>query len=113
MDDARISIGAKSPLTNGIKEANAGGSFGLALGQLHVAGFTLYGISADTESYNLALEFLDPAEYDAAAPASYDDRLERAVATRDFAEVCDELFTEAARRRSGGGALPREQQREG
>ena len=34
------------------------------------------------------------------------DRLERAVATQDFAEVCNELFTEAARRRSGGADCP-------
>lgn len=39
----RTSVGCKSPLTGGIKEANSGGSFGLALGQLHLAGFTLYG----------------------------------------------------------------------
>lgn len=39
----RTSVGCKSPLTGGVKEANAGGSFGLALGQLHIAGFTLYG----------------------------------------------------------------------
>ena len=30
------------------------------------------------------------------------DRLERAVATHDFATVCDELFTRSARDRSGG-----------
>ncbi|MCB1748199.1 MAG: aldehyde ferredoxin oxidoreductase [Gammaproteobacteria bacterium] len=41
----RTSVGCKSPLTGGIKEANAGGSFGLALGQLEIAGFTLYGVS--------------------------------------------------------------------
>ncbi len=41
----RTSVGCKSPLTGGIKEANAGGSFGLAMGHLHVAGFTLYGAS--------------------------------------------------------------------
>ena len=41
----RTSVGCKSPLTGGIKEANAGGSFGLALGQLEIAGFTLYGAS--------------------------------------------------------------------
>ena len=39
----RTSVGCKSPLTGGVKEANAGGSFGLALGQLHLAGFTFYG----------------------------------------------------------------------
>jgi hypothetical protein len=30
------------------------------------------------------------------------DRLERAVADRDFTTVCDELFTAAARKRAGG-----------
>ncbi len=43
----RISVGCKSPLTGGIKEANSGGTFGFALGQLETAGFTLYGASAD------------------------------------------------------------------
>ena len=43
----RTSVGCKSPLTGGIKEANSGGSFGLALGQLHLAGFTLYGASEE------------------------------------------------------------------
>ena len=37
-----------------------------------------------------------------AAVAATVDRLERAIATRDFATVCDDLFTAAARRRSGG-----------
>jgi len=39
----RLSIGCKSPLTGGIKEANSGGTFGFAMGQLEIAGFTLYG----------------------------------------------------------------------
>lgn len=43
----RTSVGCKSPLTGGIKEANTGGSFGLAMGHLHIAGFTLYGIAED------------------------------------------------------------------
>ena len=43
----RTSVGCKSPLTGGVKEANAGGSFGLALGQLEIAGFTLYGACDD------------------------------------------------------------------
>ena len=30
------------------------------------------------------------------------EQLERAVETRDFAEVCNEVFTRAARQRSGG-----------
>ncbi|MEM7540419.1 MAG: aldehyde ferredoxin oxidoreductase C-terminal domain-containing protein [Pseudomonadota bacterium] len=43
----RTSVGCKSPLTGGIKEANAGGSFGLAMGQLLISGFTLYGVADD------------------------------------------------------------------
>ena len=43
----RTSVGCKSPLTGGIKEANAGGTFGLAMGQLQIAGFTLHGACAD------------------------------------------------------------------
>lgn len=43
----RLSVGCKSPLTGGIKEANAGGTFAFALGQLQIFGFTLYGASDD------------------------------------------------------------------
>ncbi|MCB2101268.1 MAG: hypothetical protein KDE22_10390 [Rhodobacterales bacterium] len=43
----RMSVGCKSPLTGGIKEANTGGTFGFALGQLQICGLTLYGASDD------------------------------------------------------------------
>ena len=43
----RISVGCRSPLTGGIKEANSGGTFAFALGQLEIAGFTLNGASDD------------------------------------------------------------------
>ena len=43
----RISVGCKSPLTGGIKEANSGGTFGFALGQIETAGLTLYGASSE------------------------------------------------------------------
>ena len=39
----RVSVGCKSPLTGGIKEANAGGTFSLALGHLKICGLSLYG----------------------------------------------------------------------
>ncbi|BAE50292.1 aldehyde ferredoxin oxidoreductase C-terminal domain-containing protein [Paramagnetospirillum magneticum] len=39
----RLSVGCKSPLTGGIKEANTGGTFAVALGQLALAGLTLHG----------------------------------------------------------------------
>ncbi|MEM7344244.1 MAG: aldehyde ferredoxin oxidoreductase C-terminal domain-containing protein, partial [Chloroflexota bacterium] len=43
----RTSVGCKSPLTGGIKESNGGGTFSYALGQQHIAGFTLHGVSDD------------------------------------------------------------------
>ncbi|CAG4882316.1 Aldehyde ferredoxin oxidoreductase [Georgfuchsia toluolica] len=43
----RISVGCKSPLTGGIKEANSGGTFAVALGQSEIAGLTLHGASTD------------------------------------------------------------------
>src|SRR6266567_9640919 len=43
----RTSVGCKSPLTGGVKEANGGGTFSYALGQLKIAGFTLHGASPD------------------------------------------------------------------
>ncbi len=43
----RISVGCKSPLTGGIKEANAGGTFAVAMGHLEIAGFTLEGAADD------------------------------------------------------------------
>jgi aldehyde:ferredoxin oxidoreductase len=41
----RTSVGCRSPLTGGIKEANGGGSFAYGLGQQSIAGFTLHGAS--------------------------------------------------------------------
>src|SRR6059036_599345 len=43
----RTSVGCKSPLTGGIKEANGGGTFGYGMGQLRIAGFNLHGASPD------------------------------------------------------------------
>jgi aldehyde:ferredoxin oxidoreductase len=43
----RTSVGCKSPLTGGIKEANGGGTFSYGLGQLEIAGFTLHGAADD------------------------------------------------------------------
>ena len=43
----RISVGCKSPLTGGIKEANAGGTFAFAMGQLEISGLTLNGGGSD------------------------------------------------------------------
>ncbi|UCH17265.1 MAG: hypothetical protein JSW36_16535 [Burkholderiales bacterium] len=43
----RLSVGCRSPLTGGVKEANTGGTFGFALGQLEIAGFTLHGAAPE------------------------------------------------------------------
>ena len=43
----RLSVGCKSPLTGGIKEANVGGSFAVAVGHQGMAGFTLHGASSE------------------------------------------------------------------
>ncbi len=43
VNTSRISIGAKSPLTRGIKESNAGGNAGAALGRLGIAAIVIEG----------------------------------------------------------------------
>jgi aldehyde:ferredoxin oxidoreductase len=43
----RLSVGCKSPLTGGVKESNAGGTFAVAMGHLGIAGFTLHDASDD------------------------------------------------------------------
>ena len=61
----RTSVGCKSPLTGGIKESNAGGTFSVALGQLHIAGFTLHGASPDWTIIHLSKDGsirFDPAD---------------------------------------------------
>jgi aldehyde:ferredoxin oxidoreductase len=62
----RISIGCKSPLTGGIKEANAGGTFAFALGQLEIAGLTLDGASDDWTVIYIPKE--GPVRFESAAP---------------------------------------------
>jgi aldehyde:ferredoxin oxidoreductase len=62
----RISVGCKSPLTGGIKEANAGGTFAFALGQLEIAGLTLHGASDDWAVIYIPKE--GPLRFDTAEP---------------------------------------------
>ncbi|HUF92695.1 MAG TPA: aldehyde ferredoxin oxidoreductase N-terminal domain-containing protein, partial [Candidatus Limnocylindria bacterium] len=63
----RTSVGCKSPLTGGIKEANGGGTFSYALGQLKVAGFTLLDASPGWVVIHLkkdgTIDFDDAAPY--------------------------------------------------
>ena len=62
----RTSVGCKSPLTGGIKEANGGGSFSYGLGQLKIAGFTLFGASPDWVVIHFRKD--GGIDFDAAAP---------------------------------------------
>ena len=63
----RVSVGCKSPLTLGIKEANGGGTFAFAMGQLKIAGFTLTGVCDDWTIIHFGkeglIEFLDASEF--------------------------------------------------
>lgn len=63
----RVSVGCKSPLTLGVKEANGGGTFAFALGQIKVAGFTLNGSCDQWSIIHFTKDgeilFLDADEY--------------------------------------------------
>lgn len=63
----RVSVGCKSPLTQGIKEANGGGTFAFALGQLKIAGLNLEGASDTWTMIHFTkdgdIQFLDAADY--------------------------------------------------
>ncbi|MCP5095674.1 MAG: aldehyde ferredoxin oxidoreductase [Chloroflexi bacterium] len=73
----RTSVGAKSPLTGGIKEANGGGTFSYALGQLNLCGFTLHGASDEWVvihiqkgggiSFDTAVPYMGKGNFEAAA----------------------------------------------
>ena len=73
----RTSVGCKSPLTGGVKEANAGGTFGVALGQLHLSGLTLHGAAGDwviihlrkdgSYSFDSAAGFMGKGNFETAA----------------------------------------------
>ena len=58
----RLSIGGKSPLTNGVKEANAGGTAGDALGKLDIKGVIVEGAPEDDRWYYLLIKEGDHAE---------------------------------------------------
>ena len=62
----RLSVGCKSPLTGGIKEANSGGTFGFALGQIETAGLTLYGASEEWVVIRITKD--GAISYDSAVP---------------------------------------------
>ncbi len=61
----RISVGGKSPLTGGIKEANAGGRTGLHMTRLGIHALIIEGLSSGSELFILRLS-LDGARWDRA-----------------------------------------------
>lgn len=72
----RTSIGCKSPLTGGIKESNAGGTFSVGLGHNYLSGFTLYKASDDwvilhiqkdgSVNFDSALDFMGMGNFETA-----------------------------------------------
>src|SRR5690554_6937177 len=52
---SRLSIGGKSPLTNGIKEANSGGTAGARLSKLGIQAVVIEGKHKGDDSYVLVL----------------------------------------------------------
>ena len=53
---SRVSCGAKSPLTNGIKEANCGGNIGLFLGRFGIKAVVLEGQPVEDNAYVLKID---------------------------------------------------------
>jgi len=56
VNTSRISIGAKSPLTATIKESNAGGTVGAALGKLGITAIIVEGQAAEGKLFNLIID---------------------------------------------------------
>ncbi|MCJ7809729.1 MAG: aldehyde ferredoxin oxidoreductase, partial [Desulfobulbaceae bacterium] len=52
-NSGRISVGAKSPLTGGIKEANSGGQAGQYLAKLGISAIVVEGLQQDDKIYKL------------------------------------------------------------
>jgi aldehyde:ferredoxin oxidoreductase len=56
VNTSRISIGAKSPLTGGIKESNVGGTVATALGHLGITAIVVEGQAPEGELYFLRVD---------------------------------------------------------
>lgn len=56
VNTGRISVGAKSPLTGGIKESNAGGTVGAAVGKLGITALIVEGQCPEGELYILRID---------------------------------------------------------
>ncbi|WNF38551.1 aldehyde ferredoxin oxidoreductase C-terminal domain-containing protein [Bacillaceae bacterium IKA-2] len=76
----RYSVGAKSPLTGGIKESNAGGISGLTLGKLGIKALVLENIRDDFKIVHL---YKDGVKFDDATPILGKDLSEASTWLRD------------------------------
>ena len=56
VNTGRLSAGAKSPLTGGIKESNAGGTAGQSLARLGIQALIIEGLPAEDKFYNLHID---------------------------------------------------------
>lgn len=52
---SRVSCGAKSPMTHGIKEANCGGNIGIFLGRFGIKAVVIEGAPTDQDTYVLKI----------------------------------------------------------
>jgi aldehyde:ferredoxin oxidoreductase len=66
VNTSRISVGAKSPLTGGIKESNAGGTVAAALGKLGVTAIIFEGQAPSDKLFNLIIDDSGNAALEAA-----------------------------------------------
>jgi aldehyde:ferredoxin oxidoreductase len=82
VNTSRLSVGAKSPLTDGIKESNAGGTVGAAFGNLGITALIIEGQSREGELYILRID--RNGEVDLVPGAAYRGMRTYALAERLF-----------------------------
>jgi aldehyde:ferredoxin oxidoreductase len=68
VNTSRLSVGAKSPLTGGIKESNVGGTVGAALGGLGIAAIVIEGQASEGDYSLLTIDKEGTADLVDAAP---------------------------------------------
>jgi aldehyde:ferredoxin oxidoreductase len=68
VNTSRVSVGAKSPLTGTIKESNAGGTIGAALGHLGIMAIIVEGKAPESECYLLRIDETGQATFESAQP---------------------------------------------
>ncbi len=68
VNTSRVSVGAKSPLTGTIKESNAGGTVGAALGHLGIMAIIVEGKAPEGECYLLRIDETGQATFESAQP---------------------------------------------